>query len=124
MHTLFESGITRINDLERYIKDDVIRYGGRLSELEKKLANAYQEAVSPAILIRLLSLLTLSFQTTEEAWDDEALFRMEGDEEGEGEFVTYVVSSPCRYGALILSAQVAILRNRSARISSVSKSSV
>ncbi|KAI0752833.1 hypothetical protein C8Q80DRAFT_1351282 [Daedaleopsis nitida] len=69
LHTLFESGITRINDLERYIKDDVIRYGGRLSELEKKLANAYREA------------------TTEEAWDDEALFRMEGDEEEEGEFV-------------------------------------
>ncbi|KAI8971000.1 hypothetical protein BD414DRAFT_501326 [Trametes punicea] len=68
LHTLFESGITRINDLERYIRDDVIRYGGRLSELEKKLANAYREA------------------TTEEAWDDEALFRMEGEEE-EGEFV-------------------------------------
>lgn len=45
MHTLFESGVTRIYDLERYIKDDVIRYGGRLSELEKKLANAYREAV-------------------------------------------------------------------------------
>ncbi|KAI0800213.1 hypothetical protein C8Q74DRAFT_1363991 [Fomes fomentarius] len=69
LHTLFESGVTRINDLERYVKDDVIRYGGRLSELEKKLANAYREA------------------TTEEAWDDEALFRMEGDSEEEGEFV-------------------------------------
>ncbi|RPD57818.1 hypothetical protein L226DRAFT_575970 [Lentinus tigrinus ALCF2SS1-7] len=68
LHTLFESGITRINDLERYIKDDVVRYGGRLSELEKKLANAYREA------------------TTVEAWDDEALFRMD-DEEEEGEFV-------------------------------------
>ena len=45
MHTLFESGVTRINDLERYIKDDVVRYGGRLAELEKKLANAYREAV-------------------------------------------------------------------------------
>ncbi|OSC97569.1 Bromodomain-domain-containing protein, partial [Trametes coccinea BRFM310] len=68
LHTLFESGITRINDLERYIRDDVVRYGGRLSELEKKLANAYREA------------------TAEEAWDDDALFRMEGEEE-EGEFV-------------------------------------
>ncbi|KAI0365089.1 hypothetical protein BV20DRAFT_1028716 [Pilatotrama ljubarskyi] len=68
LHTLFESGITRIGDLERYIKDDVVRYGGRLSDLEKKLANAYREA------------------TTEEAWDDDALFRMEGEEE-DGEFV-------------------------------------
>lgn len=46
LHTLFESGITRVYDLERYIKDDVVRYGSRLSELEKKLANAYREAVS------------------------------------------------------------------------------
>ncbi|KAI1790367.1 hypothetical protein LXA43DRAFT_511803 [Ganoderma leucocontextum] len=68
LHTLFESGITQIGDLERYIKDDVLRYGGRLTDLEKKLGNAYREA------------------TTEEAWDDEALFRMEGEEE-EGEFV-------------------------------------
>ena len=48
LHTLFESGVTRIYDLERYIKDDVVRYGGRLTELEKKLANAYREAVSPS----------------------------------------------------------------------------
>ncbi|KAI0629579.1 hypothetical protein C8Q77DRAFT_1141217 [Trametes polyzona] len=68
LHTLFESGITRINDLERYVKDDVVRYGGRLADLEKKLAAVYREA------------------TTEEAWDDDALFRMENEEE-EGEFV-------------------------------------
>ena len=47
LHTLFESGITRVDDLERYIQDDVVRYGGRLSELGKKLDNAYQEIVSP-----------------------------------------------------------------------------
>ncbi|KAI0827764.1 hypothetical protein BC628DRAFT_1368312 [Trametes gibbosa] len=68
LHTLFESGITQISDLERYIKDDVVRYGGRLTDLEKKLGNVYREA------------------TTEEAWDDDALFRMENEEE-EGEFV-------------------------------------
>ena len=45
LHTLFESGITRVGDLERYIQDDVVRYGGRLSELGKKLDNAYQEIV-------------------------------------------------------------------------------
>jgi len=47
LHTLFESGITKVGDLERYIQDDVVRYGGRLSELGKKLDNAYQEIVSP-----------------------------------------------------------------------------
>jgi hypothetical protein len=46
LHTLFESGITRVGDLEQYIQDDVVRYGGRLSELRKKLDNAYQEIVS------------------------------------------------------------------------------
>ena len=45
LHTLFESGITHIRDLERYITDDVMRYGNRLIELEKKLANAYNEVV-------------------------------------------------------------------------------
>ena len=47
LHTLFESGVTRVGDLERYIQDDVVRYGGRLSELGKKLDNAYQEIVRP-----------------------------------------------------------------------------
>lgn len=46
LHTLFESGITHIRDLERYITDDVVRYGTRLNELEKKLVNAYNEVVS------------------------------------------------------------------------------
>lgn len=50
MHTLFESGITKIQDLERYIKDDVIRHGSRLADLEKKLVNAYHEATSIDVL--------------------------------------------------------------------------
>lgn len=45
LHTLFESGVTRIHDLERYIKEDVVRYGSRMADLEKKLSNAYAEAV-------------------------------------------------------------------------------
>ncbi|KAJ6626723.1 hypothetical protein B0H10DRAFT_2211001 [Mycena sp. CBHHK59/15] len=40
LHTLFESGISRVQDLERYISDDVERYGARLGDLEKKLATA------------------------------------------------------------------------------------
>ncbi|KAI0785736.1 hypothetical protein C8Q75DRAFT_881942 [Abortiporus biennis] len=68
LHTLFESGTTRIVELERYIKDDVLRHGARLLDLEKKLTNAYREA------------------TTVEAWDDDALFRDEEEEE-DSEFV-------------------------------------
>ncbi|KAH7883356.1 hypothetical protein F5I97DRAFT_1904452 [Phlebopus sp. FC_14] len=50
LHTLFESGITKVQDLERYIKDDVIRYGARLVDLEKKLVGAYRDATSVEVL--------------------------------------------------------------------------
>ncbi|KAF9235279.1 hypothetical protein BU15DRAFT_89630 [Melanogaster broomeanus] len=50
LHTLFESGTTKIQDLERYIKDDVIRHGARLVDLEKKLVGAYHEATSVDVL--------------------------------------------------------------------------
>ena len=46
LHTLFESGITHVCDLERYISDDVVRYGTRLRDLEKKLVNTYNDVVS------------------------------------------------------------------------------
>ncbi|KAG2073285.1 hypothetical protein BDR04DRAFT_1095186 [Suillus decipiens] len=69
LHTLFESGITRIQDLERYIKDDVVRHGSRLVDLEKKLVGAYREA------------------TQVEVVDDDALFAGEDDEEDESAFV-------------------------------------
>ncbi|THH03070.1 hypothetical protein EW145_g6557 [Phellinidium pouzarii] len=65
LHTLFESGITHVRDLERYITDDVIRYGTRLIDLEKKLLNAYDEAA------------------TENALDDEAFFGDGDEEDGE-----------------------------------------
>ncbi|KAG7445604.1 uncharacterized protein BT62DRAFT_920312 [Guyanagaster necrorhizus] len=45
LHTLFESGVTRVQDVERYISDDVGRYGSRLNGLEKKLVGAYREAL-------------------------------------------------------------------------------
>ncbi len=77
-----------------------MRYGGRLSELEKKLGNAYREAVSPHLVSRCHGALIMPQQTTEEAWDDEALFRME-DEEDEGEFVT-CVHIVCSYSAAVL----------------------
>jgi hypothetical protein len=47
LHTLFESGVTRVGDLEQYIQGDVVRCCGRLSELGKKLNNTYQEIASP-----------------------------------------------------------------------------
>ncbi|KLO15147.1 hypothetical protein SCHPADRAFT_939009 [Schizopora paradoxa] len=65
LHTLFESGIPQVQDLDRYITDDVVRYGTRLSELEKKLVSAYREV------------------TTVEALDDDAFFAEDEDEEGE-----------------------------------------
>lgn len=35
-----------MQDLERYIRDDVERYSSRLNELERKIVGAYREAVS------------------------------------------------------------------------------
>jgi hypothetical protein len=49
LHTLFESRTSKVQDLERYISDDVDRYGARPSELEKKLVGAYGELVSPLL---------------------------------------------------------------------------
>ncbi|KAI6007732.1 hypothetical protein F5J12DRAFT_830397 [Pisolithus orientalis] len=63
LHALFESGTTRIQDLERYIKDDIVRHGARLVELEKKLENAYREATSTDVL------------------DDDALFNSDQEED-------------------------------------------
>jgi transcriptional activator SPT7 len=46
LHTLFESGTSKVQDLEGYIRDDVERYSSRLNELEKKIVGAYRETVS------------------------------------------------------------------------------
>lgn len=86
MHALFSSGITHVNELERYIKDDILRWGTRISDLEKKLNNAHEELVS--IQIKHHFFANNVMQTSNEIWDDNALFRMQNDSEDEGEFVT------------------------------------
>ncbi|KDR69778.1 hypothetical protein GALMADRAFT_908498 [Galerina marginata CBS 339.88] len=63
LHTLFESGSSKIQDLERYISDDIERYGSRLGELEKKLVGAYRETTAGELL------------------EDEGLFESEDEEE-------------------------------------------
>jgi transcriptional activator SPT7 len=72
LHALFESGVSRIQGLEKYITDDVERHGKRLSELEKKITNVYQEF------------------TSNDAIDDDTLFANEDDEE-ESAFVMYAL---------------------------------
>ncbi|KAH9066066.1 hypothetical protein EDB83DRAFT_2381286 [Lactarius deliciosus] len=69
LHSLFESGVSRIQNLERYITDDIARHGNRLNDLEKKIVNVYQEF------------------TSAEAIDDDTLFANEDDEEEESAFV-------------------------------------
>ncbi|KDQ11985.1 hypothetical protein BOTBODRAFT_34839 [Botryobasidium botryosum FD-172 SS1] len=48
LHTLFEHGTTEVSELEKYIKDDVERYGGRLLELDRKLSQNYQDQLDAA----------------------------------------------------------------------------
>ncbi|KAJ7066452.1 SAGA complex protein [Mycena amicta] len=64
LHTLFESGVSHVHELERYIRDEVERHGSRLGDMEKKLVGAYNAA------------------TVGEIIDDETLF--EEDEENDG----------------------------------------
>lgn len=64
LHTLFESGTSKIQDLEQYIADDVKRHGTRLGDLEKKLVSAYRES------------------TANEVQEDEGLFDEEEEEAG------------------------------------------
>jgi len=66
--------VSRIAALDKYISDDIRRHGNRLSELEKKITNVYQEF------------------TATEALDDDALFGNEDDEEEDNAFVMY---APC-----------------------------
>ncbi|KAF8901913.1 hypothetical protein CPB84DRAFT_1777006 [Gymnopilus junonius] len=64
LHTLFESGSSKVQDLERYISDDIERYGLRLGELEKKLGAAYRESTAGEVL------------------EDEGLFEEDSEEPG------------------------------------------
>ncbi|KAG1793465.1 uncharacterized protein HD556DRAFT_1479090 [Suillus plorans] len=71
LHTLFESGVTRIQDLEQYIKDDVVWHDLRLVDLEEKFVGAYCETV----------------KTQVEILNDDALFACEDDKDDESAFV-------------------------------------
>ncbi|KAG8684313.1 Transcriptional activator spt7 [Ceratobasidium sp. 395] len=50
LHCLSEHGISEVQDLERYVKDDVERYGSRLQDLERKLTQAYIEQTEAAAI--------------------------------------------------------------------------
>ena len=62
-----------------------------MAELEKKLANAYRDAVSRFVIESRVGHSCFASQTTEEAWDDDALFQNAEDEEEDGQFVMYVI---------------------------------
>ncbi|KAF7350023.1 SAGA complex protein [Mycena venus] len=65
LHTLFKSGISHVQDLERYISDDAERYSVHLG---KKLVGAYREVTAVDVL------------------DDEGLFEEEGEALAMGDF--------------------------------------
>lgn len=48
LHTLLESGVPEVRRLDAYIRDDVERYGSRLTDLERKLHNAWEDEVRNA----------------------------------------------------------------------------
>lgn len=58
---LFENGTLEVQELERYIKDDVERYGNKIADIERKLAQTYQDIAEPL------------------RFDDDAMFEEGGD---------------------------------------------
>lgn len=52
--------MSKVQELERYVTDDIERNGVRLLELEKKLVGAYRDAVRISCTIAQLDILTLS----------------------------------------------------------------
>ena len=89
LHSLFESGVSRIQGLERYITDDIVRHGNRLNDLEKKIVNVYQEF------------------TSAEAIDDDTLFANEDDEEEESAFVMYALTRARLFSVLSIANVIA-----------------
>ncbi len=46
LHALHENGQIQPSDLEAHIKDDIEREGGKISEMTRKIRQAYKEVVS------------------------------------------------------------------------------
>lgn len=53
LHALHESGQIQLQDLEAHIKDDIEREGGKITEMTRKVKQAYKEVVSFRIYIIL-----------------------------------------------------------------------
>lgn len=51
-HTLYENGVTSINKLESYVKNDIVRYGSKLRDIHSRLEITYKEALA----VRLCNL--------------------------------------------------------------------
>lgn len=64
----------------------MVRYGGRLGDLEKKLVGAYRDVVS-TVCISVMPRLTRPFQTTVDVPNDEGMFE---DGEEADHFASYV----------------------------------
>lgn len=65
LHTLQESGGADVQSLENYIKNDVERYGSKMSDLLRKLRSSYREQ--------------FNLSTERGVIEDEALFRDDGE---------------------------------------------
>ena len=93
-----------------------------MTELEKKLANAYRDAVSRYVIESRTVRSCLPLQTTEEAWDDDALFQNAEDEEEDGHFVMYVDGPAIIRGVMLTLIVGATLLTRLGKTSSAFES--
>jgi transcriptional activator SPT7 len=77
---MFENGVPSVSDLEMYIKDDIVRQGVRLQDMDKKLNSALQELVSVVHPCCLLSAHILQ-QIQNETVDDDVVFGDNADDD-------------------------------------------
>ncbi|CED84338.1 Histone acetyltransferase SAGA/ADA, catalytic subunit PCAF/GCN5 and related proteins [Phaffia rhodozyma] len=50
LHALFENGTTKVEQLERHVREDIERYGAKISDLAKKMQQAYDETLETTAL--------------------------------------------------------------------------
>ena len=78
LHALKENGQVQPSDIETHIKDDIEREGGKISEMTRRIRQAYKEVVRQARPLYGASLIGTE-QTTAPVIEDDMLFADNGE---------------------------------------------
>ena len=95
LHALKENGQVQPSDIEAYIKDDIERESGKISEMTRRIRQAYKEVVRQIIILYGATLIRK--QTTAPVIEDDMLFADNGEM-----LLEFVDRQIARYQQLIL----------------------